>query len=227
MSAAAASTAAVLKESAILAAAGEIYWPEKEWIDDVIKGGLGQKGKSLQTAALRWKRMVESCCNGEAAALSQEWRKADASGNGTVSRNEVSTWLVTAHPYFSDSLLVQYAFHAVLALQSQMATRSSDAHTLSPPSRPSKASSQSLTFEFFPPFLSNLVAASRAVVLFRLWDAGTLGADKRLQRKEWTAGVKTLKRVQLTRDELAAEWRIEDADGKGAALLGEFCAWLR
>ena len=64
--------------------------------------------------------------------------------------------------------------------------------------------------------------------LFKLWDGrGAGGGDRRLQRKEWEAGVKGLKRTALSRDELAAEWLLVDADGKGAALFGEFCRWFR
>ncbi len=51
--------------------------------------------------------------------------------------------------------------------------------------------------------------------------------DKRLQKKEWEAGMKALKRTALLRDDLAAEWKALDADGKGAALFGEFCGWFR
>ncbi len=224
--AASAAAAEAFEASAVLAAASEIYWPEKEWMGDVIKGGLGTKGKSLQAAARRWQQMVKEGSEDDCAALRKEWKKVDASGNGTISQSEVLTWLVTSHPYMNDSLVVQYSFHAVLVLQSQKKSRGKDAQALS--SSRSKASSQSLTFEFFSPLLSNLVAASRAVLVFRLWDVGAAGgADKRLQRKEWEAGVKGLKRSLLTRDELAAEWKAVDADGKGAALFGEFCAWFR
>jgi hypothetical protein len=228
--AAAATDAAVeaSEASAALAVAGEIFWPDKEWIGDVIKGGLGTKGKSLQAAARRWQQIVKEGSEGDRAALGKEWRKVDASGNGTISQSEVLTWLATSHPYMNDSLVVQYAFNAVLVLQSQKKTRGRETQALSSSSSRSKASSQSLTFEFFPQLLSNLVAASRAVLVFKLWDAGAAGgADKRLQRKEWEAGVKGLKRAPLTREEMAAEWKAVDADGKGVALFGEFCVWFR
>jgi hypothetical protein len=151
----------------------------------------------------------------------------------------VLTWLATSFPDLNDSIVVQYAFHAALSLQTKteplLSRNNSDSRALPPPSsalsalRTSKppASSRSLSLQFFPPLLSNLVAASRAVVLFRLWDGGGAAGDKRLQRKEWEAGVRGLKRTALSRDALAAEWTALDADGKGAALFGEFCGWFR
>ncbi len=206
---------------------------------DAVKGGLGKKGASLKAAAQRWQALVKADGNGDGAGLKKEWKKVDASGNGTISQSEVLTWLATSFSDLNDTLVVQYAFHAALSLQTKtepLLRRDLSGSRAPPPSssassvpRASKppASSRSLTVQFFPPLLSNVVAASRAVVLFRLWDAGGATGDKRLQRKEWEAGVKGLKRTALSRDALAAEWTALDADGKGAALFGEFCGWFR
>jgi hypothetical protein len=217
--------------AAVLTAAGEIFWPEKEWINGVMKGGLGKRGQSLKTVAARWQQLIKK---GE--GLKKEWRNVDSSGNGTVSQSEVLTWIATSHPDLNDPMVVQYAFQAALELQAHQhhapmssAFSPSSVHpSLQSSRRFTAPQSLSLTFDFFPPLLSNLVAASRAIVIFRLWDGGgAAGGDKRLQRREWEKGIKCLKRALLSHDEIVAEWKLVDADGKGAALFGEFCRWFR
>ncbi len=228
----AAGTAASTAAAAVLLAASEIFWPEKEWLNGVIKGGLGKKGKSAKAAAIRWQQLSEVVVDGDGSGLKKEWKKVDASGNGTVSQSEVMTWIATSHPDLNDHMVVQHAFQAALELQAQSELRARQVHVSSSSSLSSRRSKSapalSLTIDFFLPLLSNLVAASRAILLFRLWDGGVAGSgDRRLQRKEWEVGIKGLKRAALSRDELAAEWKLVDSDGKGAALFGEFCRWFR
>ncbi len=96
---------------------------------DVAKAEWAKKGKSLKALAQRWLLLLKGDDDG--VGLKKEWRRVDASGNGTVSQSEVLTWLCTAHADVNDTQVVQYAFNVALALQAQEEKRKQDDHASS------------------------------------------------------------------------------------------------
>lgn len=73
--------------------------------------------------------------------------------------------------------------------------------------------------------------------VFSLVDGGGAGTtaddDRRLDKEEWVAGIKSMKRAGASwapfvvlQDVKAEDFEVIDADGGGKILLKEFCKWI-